>query len=284
VKATFIYGLHANVPEYLVQGTSTYRLITDQVGSVRLVVNTSTGAVAQRIDYDEFGNVLSDTAPGTQPFGFAGGLRDLDTGLTRFGARDYDPVTGRWTEKDPVGFEGGLNFYEYAANDPINFVDPTGLIVRFGDAAGRRLWGVVRAVPEGESISDYLESSPNEYVIYGNASLPGTAAGATGDLAGENGHFRRGANTCPSGLSVDLRIDSNKSRQALRGGPGIPGPAGRLAHEMLHAALLDFKTTGAPLPTGFLENLLPGSGPNGELGEIEHRLVDWWSIQNWGRK
>jgi hypothetical protein len=43
------------------------------------------------IDYDEFGNVTNDTAPGTIPFGFAGGLYDKDTGLVRFGARDYDP-------------------------------------------------------------------------------------------------------------------------------------------------------------------------------------------------
>jgi RHS repeat-associated protein len=78
------------------KGGVTYRLITDQVGSVRLVMNTSTGAVAERVDYDEFGNVLADSAPGTQPFGFAGGLYDRDTGLVRFGARDYDPSTGRW--------------------------------------------------------------------------------------------------------------------------------------------------------------------------------------------
>ena len=49
VRATFVYGLHANVPEYMVQGATTYRLITDQVGSVRLVVD-STGSVAERID------------------------------------------------------------------------------------------------------------------------------------------------------------------------------------------------------------------------------------------
>ncbi|MCB9610787.1 MAG: hypothetical protein H6716_29655, partial [Polyangiaceae bacterium] len=35
------------------------------------------------------------------PFGFAGGIHDADTGLVRFGARDYDAVTGRWTSKDP---------------------------------------------------------------------------------------------------------------------------------------------------------------------------------------
>ena len=45
----------------------------------------------QRREYDEFGNaLLSSTNVGFQPFGFAGGLYDQDTKLTRFGARDYD--------------------------------------------------------------------------------------------------------------------------------------------------------------------------------------------------
>ena len=67
-----------------------YRFITDHLGSVRLVVNAATGEVVQRVDYDAFGRVLNDTDPGFQPFGFAGGLYDDDTGLVRFGARDYD--------------------------------------------------------------------------------------------------------------------------------------------------------------------------------------------------
>src|SRR5690606_36494049 len=62
------------------------------------------------------------------PFGFAGGIYDRDTGLIRFGMRDYDPETGRWTSKDPILFAGGdTNLYGYVMNDPINFVDPTGL-------------------------------------------------------------------------------------------------------------------------------------------------------------
>ena len=44
----------------------------------------------QRLDYDAFGQVLLDTNPGFQPFGFAGGLYDEQTKLVRFGARDYD--------------------------------------------------------------------------------------------------------------------------------------------------------------------------------------------------
>ena len=71
-----------------------------------------------------------DTNPGFQPFGFAGGLYDRDTGLTRFGARDYDPHTGRWTAKDPIGLNGGINLYAYVNNNPINYVDPSGLLVQ----------------------------------------------------------------------------------------------------------------------------------------------------------
>ena len=51
--------------------------------------------------FDEFGAVLVDTNSGLQPLGYAGGLYDPDMGLVRFGARDYDPMTGRWTAKDP---------------------------------------------------------------------------------------------------------------------------------------------------------------------------------------
>jgi RHS repeat-associated protein len=72
--------------------------------------------------------VLHDSNPGFQPFGFAGGIYDVDTKLIRFGSRDYDPETGRWTAKDPILFSGGdTNLYRYVFNDPINAIDPQGL-------------------------------------------------------------------------------------------------------------------------------------------------------------
>lgn len=128
VAARYVYGTRTYVPDFLVKAGVTYRVITDQVGSVRLVVNTTTGAVAQRIDYDAFGRITQDTSPGFQPFAFAGGLYDADTGFVRLGARDYDPSIGRWTAKDPTGFRGGdANLYAYAYGDPVNYVDVNGL-------------------------------------------------------------------------------------------------------------------------------------------------------------
>lgn len=128
VVSRFVYGSRINVPDYMVKGGTTYRIISDHLGSPRLVIDTANGDVVQRIDYDEFGNITNDTNPGFQPFGFAGGIYDQHTGLVRFGARDYDPQTGRWTAKDPIRFEGGdANLYGYVANDPVNWTDPLGL-------------------------------------------------------------------------------------------------------------------------------------------------------------
>ncbi|GAC1313447.1 MAG: hypothetical protein NVSMB2_01360 [Chloroflexota bacterium] len=127
VVSRFVYATRPNVPDYLVKGSATYRIITDQLGSPRLVVEVNSGQIAQRIDYDEFGAVIQDTNPGFQPFGFAGGLYDRDTKLVRFGLRDYDPTIGRWTTKDPLGFRGGdTNLYSYAGSDPVNHVDVGG--------------------------------------------------------------------------------------------------------------------------------------------------------------
>lgn len=55
------------MPDYLIKGGVTYRIISDYLGSPRLVVDTTTGAIAQRMDYDEFGNVIADANPGFQP-------------------------------------------------------------------------------------------------------------------------------------------------------------------------------------------------------------------------
>jgi RHS repeat-associated protein len=117
-----------STPVAMIKGGATFRILTDTSGNVRLVVNAATGTVAQRLDYDTFGNVVLDSSPGFQPFGFAGGLYDHDTGLVRFGARDYDAATGRWTAKDAAGFAAGdKNLYRYALNDPVNRRDVTGL-------------------------------------------------------------------------------------------------------------------------------------------------------------
>ena len=127
VTSVFLYATRPHAPDLIVRADATYRVVVDRLGSVRRVVDVTTGAVAQAIDYDSYGRVLSDSAPGFQPFGYAGGLYDPDTSLVRFGARDYDAEVGRWTAKDPILFGGrDANIYAYVLGDPINFIDPVG--------------------------------------------------------------------------------------------------------------------------------------------------------------
>jgi len=116
------------MPVAMTTGGASYYLAYDQVGSLRTVSDAS-GNVVKAISYDSFGTILSDSNPALAlPFGFAGGLHDRDTGLVKFGFRDYDPAIGRWVAKDPIFFAGGnVDLYGYVLNDPVNFVDPEGL-------------------------------------------------------------------------------------------------------------------------------------------------------------
>ncbi len=101
VRTRFVYAEREDVPSYMIANEQTYRFVLDELASVRLVVNVADGTVAQRIDYDAFGTITRNTNPGFQPFAYAGGLFDSETGLTHFGAREYDAAVGRWIAKDP---------------------------------------------------------------------------------------------------------------------------------------------------------------------------------------
>lgn len=203
VVARFVYGTKINVPDYMVKGGETYRILSDHLGSPRLVINTSTGTVEQRLDYDAFGNVINDTNPGFQPFGFAGGIYDQDTQLTRFGARDYDAEIGRWTSKDLIGFGGGVNLYGYTFNDPVNFVDFTGYF-SLGTIAGAvvgAVGGVAGAIAQGQNgvgiavaffagaVTGGVVGTLNPGAAYASgttaAYVTGTAIGLLSNIAGQ---------------------------------------------------------------------------------------------------
>jgi RHS repeat-associated protein len=167
---TFVYATHANVPDYMIKSGVAYRIITDRLGSPRLVIDVATGAVAQRSEYNGFGAVTMNINPGFQPFGFAGGLYDADTALVRFGARDYDAEAARWTAKDPLALGGGdTNLYVYAAGSPVTYADPTGLrtLILYGPFGGSA--GLTRSAYETALAQHFLpytdERSANDIVV-----------------------------------------------------------------------------------------------------------------------
>jgi RHS repeat-associated protein len=110
------------------RGGARFFVGTDQVGSPRVVTNSS-GVVQDVREYDAYGNLVSDSAPAFDlPIGYAGGLDDRVTGLVRFGFRDLDTASGRWTARDPAMYDGGqANLYSYVSGDPVSHSDPLGL-------------------------------------------------------------------------------------------------------------------------------------------------------------
>ncbi|MFZ5965279.1 PKD domain-containing protein [Thalassococcus sp. BH17M4-6] len=106
---------------------STFELLANRLGSIIAAVSIATGSVAQDYDYEGYG-LRSQSAAFEQPYGFTGREHDAESGLIHFRARAYDPETGTFLQKDPIGFGGGNpNLYAYVQNDPVNLVDPTGL-------------------------------------------------------------------------------------------------------------------------------------------------------------
>ena len=129
LKQRFEYTL-GNTPTSFTQAGQKYYIVSDHLGSPRVITDSNV-AVLKAYSFDAFGNqsTITDNDPTMEiPFGFAGGLYDTDTGLIRFGYRDYDPETGRWTARDPIGLNGGDgDVYAYVGNSPINQIDSLGL-------------------------------------------------------------------------------------------------------------------------------------------------------------
>ena len=126
ITAYYVYGL-GMISKVTPQGAA-YYYHYDNIGSTVAITNQS-GVIVNKYAYDSFGKVLSQVEGVANPFKFVGamGVMDEGNGLFYMRARYYDPSTGRFISKDPIGWAGGLNLYGYVGGNPVNFVDPSGL-------------------------------------------------------------------------------------------------------------------------------------------------------------
>ena len=101
----------------------------DLNGNVTLLVDTASGQAAATYDYGPFGELLRHSGKYAMlnPFRFSTKYTDDETSLLDYGLRYYDPATGRWRNRDPIGETGGVNLYGFIGNNGVNSIDFLGL-------------------------------------------------------------------------------------------------------------------------------------------------------------
>jgi len=124
IQATYNYG---NDLISMKRSGANYYYHYDGLGSARKLTN-SAGSVTDSYTYDSFGNLIASSGSTTNPYGFTGQQQfgEADS-LIFLRARYYKPSIGRFISRDPIGYSGGFNLYQYAKNQPINNMDFSGL-------------------------------------------------------------------------------------------------------------------------------------------------------------
>jgi RHS repeat-associated protein len=134
--ARYTHGPGIDEPIAMTRSGANYFYHQDGLGTVTELTD-STGATARSYAYDAWGNILEQTGAVENPYTYTGREYDAETELYYFRARYYDPRSGRFLQKDPIGPTGrNINLYWYVRNNPVNLVDPMGLEPWYGNYCG----------------------------------------------------------------------------------------------------------------------------------------------------
>jgi RHS repeat-associated protein len=147
--------------------------------------------VVQSYSYDSFGTAKPSRAF-VNSYTYAGREWDKETGLHYYRARYYDPMEGRFIQKDPIGFKGGINLYSYVQNNPLNYRDPFGFIGEglSMDAHAMALLGFGR-------FTSWCCDGVNLWMIRGTKFYGGLGFGFMAGFSLEHGNKKN----CPGGYS-----------------------------------------------------------------------------------
>lgn len=128
-EATYVYGRNIDEVVIMERGGETYYYHTNSLGSV-IALTDGTGTEVERYNYDAYGLPSIHNSAVNNPYMFTGRRIDQETGLYYYRARQYSANLGRFLQRDPIDieFKNGRNHYAYVSNNPVNRIDPLGLL------------------------------------------------------------------------------------------------------------------------------------------------------------
>ncbi|MEA3434830.1 MAG: RHS repeat-associated core domain-containing protein, partial [Thermodesulfobacteriota bacterium] len=121
--------------------------------------------------YGPFGEVIDASGTSENFLKYTGREHDEELGLYYYRARYYDPDLGRFLTEDPIGFDGGINFYAYVGNNPINFNDPEGLIAPVLYLAGAKVVAFGTGYG-GTKLAQWMGNKLNQWFGDGQKVIP----------------------------------------------------------------------------------------------------------------
>ncbi|HBG05564.1 MAG: hypothetical protein A2075_07590 [Geobacteraceae bacterium GWC2_58_44] len=124
--AQFTHGPNTDDPIIRATATAAQYFHQDGLGSV-VALSDQTGATTCTQRFDAWGKTIAASGNSIPQYGYTGREPD-ETGLVYYRARHYDPTIGRFTQRDPIRLQGGINPYAYANANPVTFTDPEGLL------------------------------------------------------------------------------------------------------------------------------------------------------------
>ncbi len=216
--------------------TPTY-LHMDHLGSAQTGTSTNgtvawrehpkgTSSLTLRAQYMPFGETMTNPLSNADLAGYTGHIKDSATGLNYMQARYYDPLIGRFLSIDPVGFSPGapymFNRYTYVNNDPLNMIDPTGMVPLAIPVA---IWGY-RAYKTGQALRKVAKAASAAKraaeIISATETLTAPMVNdSSGEDSGES-----------SGENQDAQDDGAKpGSPALDGDPYSPGEVSKRQSE-----------------------------------------------------
>jgi RHS repeat-associated protein len=263
-----------------------YYAVTETNGSVLGLFKLADDGIDAQYRYEPFGSAALTQGTVPNSLRWHGLLFDDETGLYYARARYYDPELARFVSEDPIGLGGGVNQYIYAANDPMNSADPSGLMPCQAGALAQgwqsvqvdgHWWCTMTGGPVLPTITVYGDPSP----FSSNFGNPCARGGACGSMAEA---FSRGLQDRGIGYAINgprCTMDCSTFVYQLQLAQGCNAPhvsTGTIGQSPGYTQI-------SSLDAGPGDLIVQPGSPYGHMGQIEG--VDGngdWKVVDWGNR